>query len=137
MTTEVENYPGYPAGNVGPYFDNAMSATMDGGMRSFMAESAEEGITGPTLMELMRQQARNFGTRIITQDIVEVDFDSHPFKVTIPRAIRTKAWQSLWQRGLGPIIWDFLRRTDSRTRASAPVRCAMGRCHDFATSLLW
>ena len=82
MTTEVENYPGYPAGDVGPYFSNAMATTMDTGMRDYMAESAKEGITGPTLMELMRQQARNFGTRVITQDIVDVDFDGHPFKLT-------------------------------------------------------
>ena len=39
------------------------------------------GVTGPELMELMRQQATNFGTRIITDDIVRVDFSSHPFKL--------------------------------------------------------
>ncbi len=32
-------------------------------------------------MELMRQQAKNFGTRIITDDIVEVDFKVHPFRL--------------------------------------------------------
>jgi thioredoxin reductase (NADPH) len=30
-------------------------------------------------MELMRQQAKNFGTRVITEDIVSVDFRRHPF----------------------------------------------------------
>ena len=30
----------------------------------------------------MRQQAKNFGTRVITDDIVDVDFDRHPFKLT-------------------------------------------------------
>jgi thioredoxin reductase (NADPH) len=33
-------------------------------------------------MELMRQQAVNFGTRVITEDVVDVDFSTHPFKLT-------------------------------------------------------
>ena len=33
-------------------------------------------------MELMRQQATNFGTRIVTEDVVDVDFAAHPFKLT-------------------------------------------------------
>jgi thioredoxin reductase (NADPH) len=33
-------------------------------------------------MELMRQQAVNFGTRVITEDVVDVDFDARPFKLT-------------------------------------------------------
>ena len=37
---------------------------------------------GPELMELMRQQAVNFGTRIVTEDIVDVDFASHPSALT-------------------------------------------------------
>ena len=31
-------------------------------------------------MELMRKQAKNFGTRVITDDIVKVDLKSKPFK---------------------------------------------------------
>ena len=30
-------------------------------------------------MEYMRQQAINFGTRVITDDIVSVDLQQHPF----------------------------------------------------------
>jgi thioredoxin reductase (NADPH) len=37
------------------------------------------GIEGPELMELMRQQAKNFGTKVITDDIIKVDFRRHPF----------------------------------------------------------
>jgi thioredoxin reductase (NADPH) len=42
----------------------------------------EHAITGPELMELMRQQATNFGTRIVTDDIVKVDFARRPFQLT-------------------------------------------------------
>ncbi len=38
-------------------------------------------MTGPELMELMRQQATNFGTRIVTDDVVEVDLEQRPFRV--------------------------------------------------------
>ena len=44
-----------------------------------MADHRGHGVSGPELMELMRQQAVNFGTRIITDDIVSVDFSKHPF----------------------------------------------------------
>ncbi len=36
---------------------------------------------GPELMELMRQQAINFGTRMVTDDIVSVDFSRRPFRL--------------------------------------------------------
>jgi thioredoxin reductase (NADPH) len=51
-TTEVENYPGFP-----------------------------EGITGPDLMDKMRKQAERFGTTILTEDVVKVELNTHPFKV--------------------------------------------------------
>ena len=42
-------------------------------------QQPSHGINGPELMELMRQQAVNFGTRIVTDDIVKVDFKTQPF----------------------------------------------------------
>ncbi|NCO02911.1 MAG: thioredoxin-disulfide reductase [Alphaproteobacteria bacterium] len=53
ITTEVENYPGFA-----------------------------DPIQGPWLMEQMRTQAENVGTVTIQDNIVDVDFSSHPFKAT-------------------------------------------------------
>lgn len=52
LTTEVENYPGFP-----------------------------EGIQGPELMQLFRKQAERFGTQLITQDVSEARFGKKPFEV--------------------------------------------------------
>ncbi|HBO42782.1 MAG TPA: thioredoxin-disulfide reductase [Planctomycetaceae bacterium] len=78
LTTEVENYPGFPAGNLEAYLDDSI----DEKLRKTMAPHGKEGVSGPELMELMRQQAKNFGTRIITQDVVDVDFGGHPLKLS-------------------------------------------------------
>ena len=52
LTTDVENYPGFP-----------------------------EGIMGPELMENFRKQAERFGAEIHYENVVEVDFSSHPYTV--------------------------------------------------------
>ena len=49
-TTDVENFPGFPS-----------------------------GILGPDLVDAMRQQALKFGTRVVTEDIVKVDLSTRPF----------------------------------------------------------
>jgi thioredoxin reductase (NADPH) len=54
ITTEVENYPGFP-----------------------------EGVTGPELVSHLRKQAERFGTRFITKNVTKVDFSSRPFKVWV------------------------------------------------------
>ncbi len=78
LTTEVENYPGFPAGDLSLYLDSAIKSDQ----RRMMAPHNKEGVSGPELMELMRQQAVNFGTRVVTDDIVDVDFDVRPFRLT-------------------------------------------------------
>ncbi|MBN1396333.1 MAG: thioredoxin-disulfide reductase [Pirellulales bacterium] len=78
LTTEVENFPGFPAGDLSGFLDSAI----DEKRRVTMAPHNKEGVSGPELVELMRQQAVNFGTRIITEDVVDVDFDKRPFRLT-------------------------------------------------------
>src|SRR3954447_9892880 len=50
LTTEVENFPGFP-----------------------------EGVNGPDLMFRMREQSERYGTRIVTEDILDIDLSRRPF----------------------------------------------------------
>jgi len=81
LTTEVENYPGFPAGKSKEYLSTALPPDR----RPWWIETGDpqpsHGINGPELMELMRQQAVNFGTRVVTEDIIKVDFSKRPFKL--------------------------------------------------------
>jgi len=53
LTSDVENYPGYP-----------------------------KGILGPEMMEHFEEQARRFGTEMIPEDVTAIDFSKRPFKLT-------------------------------------------------------
>jgi thioredoxin reductase (NADPH) len=82
LTTEVENYPGFPAGKSREFLSTALPEERQPYWVQTGKEQPSPGVNGPELMELMRQQAVNFGTRIITDDIVKVDFSRRPFKLT-------------------------------------------------------
>ncbi len=80
LTTEVENYPGFPAGLLHGYI---RSAVAENRVSTYLEPLHEHrhAVTGPELMNLMRQQAENFGTRIITDDVVEVELKKSPFQL--------------------------------------------------------
>src|SRR5713101_4953821 len=64
LTTEVENYPGFPVADLSGYLRAAIPTE-----RQSIPEPphwGKHGVGGQELMELMRQQAVNFGSRIIT-----------------------------------------------------------------------
>jgi thioredoxin reductase (NADPH) len=54
ITSDVENYPGYP-----------------------------DGVLGPEMMQDLRKQAERFGTEFLTDDVTRVDFSERPFRVWV------------------------------------------------------
>jgi thioredoxin reductase (NADPH) len=54
ITTDVENYPGFP-----------------------------KGIQGPEMMEIFRDQAKRFGTEGVLDVVTDVDFEARPFRLTL------------------------------------------------------
>jgi thioredoxin reductase (NADPH) len=79
LTTEVENYPGLPAGDSREYLRTALPPDRQPHWVQKNKPQPNHGINGREMMELMRQQAINFGTRVITDDIIRVDLQRHPF----------------------------------------------------------
>ncbi len=88
LTTEVENFPTWP------YVDSSVLAQFSKSALPperykvlepfYTGKSAHQGkrsAFGPEQMEYMRQQAINFETRVVTEDILRVDFQRHPFLV--------------------------------------------------------
>jgi thioredoxin reductase (NADPH) len=78
LTTEVENYAGFPAGDLRGFLKTAIAPER---FQYLNVVEHNHAVTGPELMELMRQQAVNFGARIVTDDVVEVDLNRQPFTI--------------------------------------------------------
>jgi thioredoxin reductase (NADPH) len=81
LTTEVENFPSWPAGDTRQYLKTALTEENQPYWVSANKPQPTHGINGPELMELCRQQAKNFGTRVVTDDIVKVNFKKKPFEL--------------------------------------------------------
>lgn len=77
LTTEVENYAGFAGGDLTSYLKSALPPENV----PYRGKNAPHGVTGPELMELMRQQAKNFGTRIVTDDVISADLSQRPFVI--------------------------------------------------------
>ncbi len=86
LTTEVENFPAWPhvdASVMQAYAQSGLSPERYANLQHYYtgknAHHGKRSALGPELMEFMRQQALNFNTRIVTNDIVSVDFGRYPF----------------------------------------------------------
>src|SRR5262249_55177197 len=68
LTTEVENYPGLPAGKSREYLASALPPDRQPYWVQANKPQPGHGINGPEMMELIRQQAVNLRTPIATHD---------------------------------------------------------------------
>src|SRR6478735_6859644 len=82
LTTEVENFPSWPAGDTRQYLKTALDEEDQPYWVTANKPQPTHGINGPELVALSRKQAVNFGTRVESKDIVKVDFQNRPFTLT-------------------------------------------------------
>jgi thioredoxin reductase (NADPH) len=97
LTTEVENFPTWPfvdASAMEQFSRSALPADQFAMLEGYYHGKhglGRRSAFGPEIMAYMRQQAVNFGTRIITDDIEKVDFSRRPFVLTAREGAKVEA----------------------------------------------
>jgi len=88
LATEVDNFPTWPRADseaLGLFSKSVLPAERYTNLSHlYEGKTAHRGNrvpTGPELIEWTRQQAINFGCRILTDDVARVDFHQHPFEL--------------------------------------------------------
>ena len=96
ITNDVENYPGYPS-----------------------------GIMGPEMMEDFRKQAERFGTQIRYEMITKVDFSGPVHKIWTEGEQEIHAMRLSLPRVPAPNGWAWSQRNNSGAKGYLLVRCVM------------
>lgn len=127
FTTEVENYAGFPTGDIRAFVESAVDSS-----RHYNLPPAPQGherngrphyaVQGIELMELMKQQALNFGTRVVGDDIVDVDFSSRPLKVIPAEGAPVETHTVIVATGAGQLSGPALRRKVQKPRSQRLCR---------------
>jgi thioredoxin reductase (NADPH) len=95
MTSDVENYPGFP-----------------------------KGILGPELMELFKQQALRFGARTKTQNIASVDLSKRPFTVTTEEGEKVLARSIIISTGANAKLLGIPKEKELMAQGAGVSACA-------------
>ena len=98
LTSDVENYPGFP-----------------------------DPVMGPELMERMKGQAQRLGTRLVQEDIVNVNFQSYPFELETSGGAKVRALSVVVATGATPRRLNIA--SEARLQGKGVSNCAV--CDGF------
>ena len=95
ITSDVENYPGFP-----------------------------KGIMGPELMGLFKDQAVRFGAEVLTENIADVDFSKRPFTLTTESGAAYKAYSVIISTGANAKLLGIPQEKELMSRGAGVSACA-------------
>ena len=107
ITSDVENYPGYA-----------------------------DGVLGPSMMADFRRQAERFGADFVTDDVTRVDFSERPFRVYAGDEEHSRS-RSSSRRARAHVSSGCPRSRRSRAAVSPTARRATGRSSATRSSSSW